>query len=103
MDDYTYLIAFSELNYHYVQSHFIHPDDVLDEDKRGAALRSKRNPCESGSYLSYIYTAAPDIQNVTGSGMADAVERIMRDCPSHRTEVENGIRFDWVAFMRKHI
>lgn len=36
-DDYQKITAFSELNMHYVNSHFMHPDDLLDED-RGAAL-----------------------------------------------------------------
>ena len=99
MDDYTYLIAFSELNYHYVQSHFMHPDDVLDED-RGAALGWKKMHENLDQYLSYIYTAAPDIQNVTGSGMADAVENYA-GLSIHRTEVENGIRFDLGGFYEK--
>lgn len=101
MDDYTYLIAFSELNYHYVQSHFMHPDDVLDED-RGAALGWKKMHENLDQYLSYIYTAAPDIQNVTGSGMADAVENYA-GLSIHRTEVEMAFVLIWVAFMRKHI
>lgn len=73
MDDHMYLIAFSELNFHFVQSHFIHPDDVLDED-RGAALGWSAMKANLDAYLQYIYSSAPMIRNVTGSGMADAVE-----------------------------
>ena len=35
-DTYMRLAAMSELNMHYVSTHFMHPDDLLDED-RGAA------------------------------------------------------------------
>ena len=37
IDDYMQLCAFSELNMHFVNTHFMHSDDLLDED-RGAAL-----------------------------------------------------------------
>ena len=41
IDNYMKMAALSELNMHFVNSHFIHPDDLLDED-RGAALAGKR-------------------------------------------------------------
>ena len=37
IDDYMKMSALSELNMHFVSNHFIHPDDLLDED-RGAEL-----------------------------------------------------------------
>ena len=37
LDDYMRLAAMAELNFHFVNSHFQHPDDVLDVD-RGADL-----------------------------------------------------------------
>ncbi len=37
LDDYMQMAAVSELNMHFVNSHFMHPDDLLDED-RGAKL-----------------------------------------------------------------
>ncbi len=37
LDDYMQMAALSELNMHFVNTHFMHPDDLLDED-RGAAL-----------------------------------------------------------------
>ncbi len=37
IDDYMELAAVSELNMHFVNTHFMHPDDLLDED-RGARL-----------------------------------------------------------------
>lgn len=65
--------AYTELNFHYVQSHFVHPDDVLDQ-QRGANLGWKRLSMLFEKYLSWLYTSAPNIRNVTGSGMADAVK-----------------------------
>ena len=72
IDDYMMLAAFSELNFHYVQSHFLHPDDVLDED-RGAALGWGRMFENLSAYTEYISKAAPSIRNLTGSGMGEAV------------------------------
>ena len=40
IDDYMQMAALSELNMHFVNTHFMHPDDLLDED-RGAALAGK--------------------------------------------------------------
>lgn len=72
IDEYMMLAAFSELNFHYVQSHFLHPDDVLDED-RGAALGWGRLYEILENYIKYICEAAPSLRNLTGSGMAEAV------------------------------
>lgn len=96
MDDYCYLLAFSELNFHYVQSHFIHPDDVLDED-RGAALGWDTMHENLENYIQYIYESAPNIENVTGSGMADAVEDFAMLSIS-RQIAENSLVFDIGGF-----
>lgn len=72
IDDYMMLAAFSELNFHYVQSHFMHPDDVLDED-RGAASGWEALYERLEKYIEYIDKAAPGLRNVTGSGMGQAV------------------------------
>lgn len=71
-DEYQYMTALSELNFHYVQSHFMHPDDVLDED-RGAAKGWAYLSGQFENYLDWIYTSVPDIRNVTGSQMGNAV------------------------------
>lgn len=99
MDDHMYLIAFSELNFHYVQSHFIHPDDVLDED-RGASLGWSTMKSNLEEYLDYIYSSAPDIRNVTGSGMADAVEDFSL-ITLDRKETKDGLSFDIGGFCEK--
>ena len=72
MDDYNYLSAFSELNFHYVQSHFMHPDDTLDVD-RGAEYGWEELYKNLKGYIEYIGNAAPIIRNVSGSGMGEAV------------------------------
>ena len=67
-------LALSELNLHYVNSHFIHPDDVTDEargaDKGWAAMR---NGLEA--HMTWVDQNAPGIRHLTGSGMAGAVQR----------------------------
>ena len=76
IDDYMKLASFSELNFHYVTSHFMHPDDLLDED-RGAALGWKVLKENLDEYMTWIDTSAPSIRHVTGSGMAGAVQRFV--------------------------
>ena len=94
-----YLIAFSELNFHYVQSHFMHPDDVLDED-RGASLGWETMHENLEEYMKYIYQNAPNIEDVTGSGMAHAVETFAA-LSVDRTEMENGLALDIGGFATK--
>lgn len=74
IDDYMSLAALSELNFHYVNSHFLHPDDLMDED-RGAVKGWEELKKEWNSYLTWLYDAAPQIRNLTGSQMAGAVQR----------------------------
>lgn len=74
IDNYMEIAALSELNMHFVNSHFQHPDDILDPD-RGAergweALRSRLE-----EYMEWLYTSAPQIRNLTASEMAGAVQR----------------------------
>ena len=77
LDRYQMLTALSELNFHYVQSHFMHPDDVLDAD-RGAELGWGKMSENFEKYLNWVYTCSPDINNYTGSEMGAAVERFDR-------------------------
>lgn len=74
IDDYIYLSALSELNCHFVNTHFQHPDDILDED-RGAALGWAELSRRLDGYMDWLYTAAPDIRNLTGTELAAAVQR----------------------------
>lgn len=94
IDDYQMISALSELNYHYVQSHFMHPDDVLDED-RGAADGWESMSQKFESYLEWVYEAAPDIRNLTGSELGRAVEvfdtlSVKREYKDNELDVELG-------------
>lgn len=71
---YMEMALVSELNMHYVNSHFTHPDDALDPD-RGATLGWNELSKRFGNYLDYLYTSAPSIRNFTGSETSAAVQR----------------------------
>ena len=66
LDDFMTIGALSELNFHYVNNHFTHPDDALDPD-RGAELGWKELYNRFDGYLNWLYTAAPNLRNFTGS------------------------------------
>lgn len=96
LDDYTRLVALAELNFHLVNSHFQHPDDVLDED-RGAELGWGRMFANLSDYVDWLYTSVPDIRSVTGSEMAAAVQRYDY-IDLVRTQTEDGIRLELINF-----
>lgn len=52
-DRYMRLAAVSELNMHYVSTHFMHPDDLLDED-RGAKEGWKKYYQGLENYLDWL-------------------------------------------------
>lgn len=74
LDDYMQIAALAELNFHFVSTHFQHPDDVLDED-RGADLGWEEMFRRISGYSEWLYTASPDIRSLTGSELAAAVQR----------------------------
>ena len=88
IDDYMKFASFSELNFHYVTSHFMHPDDLLDED-RGAALGWKKLKENLGDYMDWIEESAPDIRHVTGSEMAGAVQRYVNTSVTYEVNDTN--------------
>lgn len=96
IDDYQMLVALSELNFQFVQSHFTHPDDTMDED-RGAASGWKYMSDSLEQYLDWVYQSAPGIRNVTGSGMGRAVERYDR-LTLAREYTDEGIRLKLGSF-----
>lgn len=73
-DDYMRFTAFSELNFHLAASHFMHPDDLLDED-RGAALGWESAKDTIDEYMKWLNESAPPMRHLTGSGIAGAVQR----------------------------
>lgn len=89
IDDYMTLGAFSELNFHFVNNHFTHPDDALDPD-RGAILGWKELYRRFDSYLNWLYTSAPSLRNTTGSELSAAVQRFAAVTPK-KTQTGNTI------------
>ena len=74
LDPYMQIAAISELNFHYVNSHFTHPDDALDPD-RGAEMGWETLKTRFTQYLDWLYTAAPNLRDFTGSETSAAVQR----------------------------
>jgi hypothetical protein len=74
LDEYAKLTAFSEFNFHYVQSHFVHPDDILDED-RGAKSGWPEMSRQFTEYLELVKNAVPDMRNLSGTDMGVATYR----------------------------
>lgn len=73
VENYQLITELSELNFQFVQSHFMHPDDLLDED-RGAAEGWNVLSTKFRSYLSWLNSSATGIRQTTGSEMGNAVE-----------------------------
>ncbi len=82
------LALVSELNMHFINSHFTHPDDALDPE-RGAEKGWRSLSKSFGEYLDYLYTSAPMIRNLTGSETSAAVQRYAAiNVEKERTEDE---------------
>lgn len=73
-DSYMRLAAVSELNMHYVSTHFMHPDDLLDPD-RGAKEGWEVYKGGLTDYLEWLTKSAPDLRRQTGSECSGAIRR----------------------------
>lgn len=73
-DTYMRLAAVSELNMHYVSTHFMHPDDLLDPD-RGAKEGWEVYKGGLVNYLDWLAASAPDLRHQTGSECSGAIQR----------------------------
>lgn len=73
-DSYMRLAAVSELNIHYVSTHFMHPDDLLDPD-RGATEGWEVYKGGLTDYLDWLSKSAPDLRRQTGSECSGAIQR----------------------------
>ncbi len=73
-DTYMRLAAVSELNMHYVSTHFMHPDDLLDSD-RGAKEGWEVYKGGLTDYLDWLTKSAPDLRHQTGSECSGAIQR----------------------------
>ena len=74
IDSYMKMAALSELNMHFVNSQFIHPDDLLDED-RGAALGWEKLKGNLSDYMDWLDDSAPSLRQLTGSELSGAIQR----------------------------
>ena len=83
LDDFMQLAAFSELNMHFVNSHFIHPDDTLDVD-RGAELGWAVLKSNLEHYISWLKSSAPDLRDLTGSQLSGAIQRYSALVPKQK-------------------
>ena len=73
-DSYIRLAAVSELNMHYVSTHFMHPDDLLDPD-RGAKEGWEVYKGGLVDYLEWLSKSAPDLRHQTASECTGAIQR----------------------------
>lgn len=80
IDEFMTMGAFSELNMHYINNHFTHPDDALDPE-RGAELGWKELRNRFDGYLNWLYASAPNLRNFTGSEFSAAVQRFAAVAP----------------------
>ena len=80
IDDFMTMGALSELNLHYVNNHFTHPDDALDPE-RGAEIGWEELCKRFEGFLSWLYTSAPSLRNFTGTELSAAVQRFVAVTP----------------------
>lgn len=85
IDEFMTMGAFSELNMHYINNHFTHPDDALDPE-RGAELGWKELRIRFDRFLNWLYQSAPDLRNFTGSEFSAAVQRYAAVAPGVRMQ-----------------
>ena len=96
LDDYMRTAAMSELYFHCVNTHFQHPDDVLDTD-RGAALGWEELFSRLTDYTEWLHRALPQMRNLTGSELTGAVQRY-DGLQVRREDTERGIRLSLGGF-----
>lgn len=90
MDEFMTLASVSELNLHFTNSHFTHPDDALDPE-RGAELGWREMKRRFDRFLSNLYESAPGLRNLTGTEASAAVQRFAAVAPAWE-HTENGVR-----------
>jgi hypothetical protein len=75
--DYMEWAAINELGFHLINSHFVHPDDVLNDD-RGAQKGWETLRTQFESYVEWLYQTLPQIRNMTAKEAAMALQRYDR-------------------------
>ena len=87
MDDFLRIASVSELNLHFVNSYFTHPDDALDPE-RGAEQGWEAMKRRFDDYLTWLHNSAPGLRNLTGTEASGAVQRFAAAAP--HTELADG-------------
>jgi hypothetical protein len=90
--------AINELRLHYVNSHFVHPDDVLDPE-RGADQGWAYLRDHFEQYVNWLTGSAPELRNMTAREAAIAVQRFARlamqtNTDNRTVEIELGNFYD---------
>jgi len=100
--EYMIWTAINEIALHFVYSHFVHPDDVMDEE-RGRREGWTHHRETFDEYLLWLHTAAPKIRNMTASEGAMALQRFDRldlsgvlDNASYTISLENFYDEAWL-------
>jgi hypothetical protein len=76
-NEYALWAVINELSLHYVNSHFVHPDDMLDL-QRGAEKGWDNLRNQYDVFLKWLQDSAPGLRNTIGSEGAMAVQRFYR-------------------------
>jgi len=76
LENFMQLAVLSELNLHFVNSHFTHPDDALDIE-RGAELGWEKLKVHFDEYLNWLYSSAPMIRNFKSTETSAAIQRFV--------------------------
>ena len=97
LEDYMRTAALSELYLHCVNTHFQHPDDVLDVD-RGTNLGWAELYSRFENYVDWLYAALPQIRSLTGSELGGAVQRYS-NLKIHRRQEGKRIHLDLGNFV----
>lgn len=103
LENFMSIAVISELNLHFINSHFTHPDDALDPE-RGAELGWPKLTKHFDEYLNWVYSSAPCIRNLTGTEMSAAVERfaainVTKKIYKDRMEISLGNFYDQAQLM----
>ena len=76
-DEYARWAVINELSLHYLNSQFVHPDDMLDLDRHAEKGWSNLRDQYIG-FIEWLQNAAPGLRSMTGSEGAMAVQRFSR-------------------------
>ena len=88
VDDFMTMGAFSELNLHYINNHFTHPDDALDPE-RGAELGWGELYRRFDDFLGWLYGSSPELRNLTSTEFSGAVQRFAAVTPHVEKNQDN--------------